>query len=100
MLFEGDTSRKRWKNLRNSHAKCIRNQKTKSGHAAGLKQKWIWADQMDFFKNFLAFAKTSSNVTTLETFQDEQNYLEPDVTSEIIVQSGKNMYIILNMFNL
>ena len=43
-------------------------------------------------------------MTTLETFQNEQdyieeNYLEPDVTSEIIVKSGKNTYIILNMFN-
>ena len=59
-------------------------------------------DQMDFLKIF--FSLTSSNVTTLETFQDEhkfveENYLEPDVTSEIIVQSVKNMYLILYVFN-
>ena len=41
---------------------------------------------------------TSSNVTRLEIFQEDQNYieenyLEPDVTSEIIFQSGKNMYV-------
>ena len=90
--------------MRDTHAKYVRNAKTKTGQAAELKKKWICADQMDFLKKILAFAKISSNVTSLQTFQTEQNYieqkyLEPDVTSEMIVQSGKNMYFISNMFN-
>ena len=66
---------------------------------------------MDFFKQFFGLASTSSNVTSSETFQDEQNYieerhyieenyLEPDATSEIIDQSGKNMFFRIYFINL
>lgn len=70
-LFSGDDVKKRWKNLRDTYAKFLRNSKTKTGQAASSK-KWLWAKQMEYLRPFLAFAKTSSNVAAPETSQDSE----------------------------
>lgn len=89
----------------------MRSQKTRTGQAANFNRKWIWADQMEFFKPFLRFATTSSNVKNLEISDQNYSYgesdsqiiyesnLEIDATLPTIADSRKNMYLIVNMFN-
>uniref|UniRef100_A0A6P7GZI3 Uncharacterized protein LOC114344940 n=1 Tax=Diabrotica virgifera virgifera TaxID=50390 RepID=A0A6P7GZI3_DIAVI len=77
-----DELKKKWRNLRDTYAKYIRTSKTKTGQAVNSTKKWIWADQMEAFKPFLSFAKTTSNVsdvripeytelTNVESFENE-----------------------------
>ncbi|KAB0790548.1 hypothetical protein PPYR_15052, partial [Photinus pyralis] len=66
-----DEIKKKWRNLRDTYAKYIRTNKTRTGQAASDKKKWIWADHMESFKPFLNFAKTASNVTDVDTQESE-----------------------------
>jgi len=45
--------------LRDFHAKYITRQKTKTDQVADFNKKWIWAEQMYFFKQFLALVPTT-----------------------------------------
>ncbi|XP_050503569.1 uncharacterized protein LOC126882637 [Diabrotica virgifera virgifera] len=67
----GDEIKKKWRNMRDTYAKYIRTNKTRTGQAASDKKKWIWADHMESFKPFLNFAKTASNVTDVDTQESE-----------------------------
>lgn len=62
----GTDVKKKWKNLRDSYAKYIRLNKTKTGQAATNRKQWLWFEQMTFFRPFLAFANTSSNVDDID----------------------------------
>ncbi|KAI4465827.1 madf domain transcription factor [Holotrichia oblita] len=68
--FSGDEVKKKWKNVRDSYAKYLRSQRTQTGQAAKCSSSyrtWPWAQQMQFFKSFLQFAQTTSNVSILNT---------------------------------
>ncbi|XP_062135696.1 uncharacterized protein LOC133845288 isoform X2 [Drosophila sulfurigaster albostrigata] len=61
----GDELKKKWKNLRDSFSKYVRSTKCTTGQAA-VHKTWIWAKQMEYFRPFISFAKTSSNVSGIE----------------------------------
>ncbi|XP_034476068.1 transcription factor Adf-1-like [Drosophila innubila] len=61
----GDEVKKKWKNLRDSFSKYLRSTKRITGKAA-VHKTWIWAKQMESFRPFISFAKTSSNASGIE----------------------------------
>lgn len=70
-LFPGEELKKKWKNLRDSYAKHLKSLKTTTGQSAKQKlYKWQWAQQMEFFRLYMTFANTVSNVTD---FASEEN---------------------------
>ncbi|XP_045467019.1 transcription factor Adf-1-like [Harmonia axyridis] len=73
---DGEAVKKKWRNLRDSYAKYIRGHKITTGQATNLKKKWIWADQMEGFRPFLSFTKTSSNVSEILSEESNTGILE------------------------
>ncbi|KAK7863926.1 hypothetical protein R5R35_012437 [Gryllus longicercus] len=63
----GEEAKKKWKNLRDTFAKSMRSTQTKTGQAAKSSKKWVWADQMQAFLPYLAFATTASNVSEIDS---------------------------------
>ncbi|XP_074042015.1 uncharacterized protein [Leptinotarsa decemlineata] len=69
--FEGVTGeeiKKKWKNLRDSYSKYLRTEKTTTGQETKILDRyktWPWAQQMEFLRPSLAFAKTHSNVMSV-----------------------------------
>ncbi|GLH13638.1 Uncharacterized protein GBIM_18169 [Gryllus bimaculatus] len=63
----GEEAKKKWKNLRDTFAKSMRSTQTKTGQAAKSGKKWVWADQMQAFLPYLAFATTTSNVSETDS---------------------------------
>ncbi|KAL1490223.1 hypothetical protein ABEB36_012953 [Hypothenemus hampei] len=59
----GDEVKKKWKNLRDSYIRNLKSNKTKTDQAAKVSKKWQWSDQMEMFRPFLSFSKTSSNIS-------------------------------------
>lgn len=65
-MISGETLKKQWKNLRDSYAKHLRSEKTHTGQQAkriNRYKTWPWAQQMEFLKPYLEFARTESNVS-------------------------------------
>lgn len=63
------------KNLRDAYAKHIRSEKTHTEQKAKSVDRyksWPWAQQMSFFKPFLHFANTESNVKIARDNNDTQ----------------------------
>ncbi|XP_069690368.1 transcription factor Adf-1-like [Periplaneta americana] len=63
LLIPGDQLKKRWKNLRDTYSKFLKTLKATTGQSAKKNySNWQWAKQMEFFKPFLAFARTDTNL--------------------------------------
>jgi len=45
--------KKRWKNLRDSFLKHLKQKETKTGLSEKHRKRWMWADVMDFYRPFL-----------------------------------------------
>lgn len=72
-MFLGDDLKKKWKNVRDSYAKHLRSEKTTTGQAIKKVDRyktWPWAQQMSFFKYFLKFADTESNISLPDDAQE------------------------------
>ncbi|KAI4470763.1 alcohol dehydrogenase transcription factor myb/sant-like [Holotrichia oblita] len=77
LIYLGESLKKKWKNLHDAYSKHIRTEKTRTGQKAKSIDRyktWPWAQQMSFFKPFLQFANTESNIDSVEaTFQLEDD---------------------------
>lgn len=85
----GEDIKKKWKNLRDAYSKHIRTEKTRTGQKAKSIDRyktWPWAQQMSFFKSFLQFANTESNVDSLET----TSHLQEAETQHSIYSSARS----------
>ncbi|XP_072377881.1 uncharacterized protein, partial [Diabrotica undecimpunctata] len=81
--------KKKWKNLRDSYAKHIRSLKTTTGQSAKKLHKWQWANQMEFFRSFLSFAKTTSNIADVppDTENTDSEYINANIQTYEVSQS-------------
>ncbi|XP_030752276.1 uncharacterized protein LOC115879532 [Sitophilus oryzae] len=82
----GDELKKKWKNLRDSYAKFLRTEKTKSGQEMKNLDRyktWPWAQQMEFLRKSLSFAKTHTNKNILPVSQSaESSQLREDTNHD------------------
>lgn len=85
IIFLGDDMKKKWKNLRDTFAKYIKGTKTKTGQAVNNTKKWMWAEQMKAFRPFLAFAKTSTNISVSVLDEDtcDANFINQNSSDEL-----------------
>ncbi|XP_074041526.1 uncharacterized protein [Leptinotarsa decemlineata] len=64
----GEEIKKKWKNIRDSYSKYLRTEKTTTGQETKILDRyktWPWAQQVEFLRPSLAFAKTHSNVMSV-----------------------------------
>lgn len=81
LYFTVDNLKKKWKNLRDNYAKYLRSEKTHTGQESKIicrYKAWPWAKQMEFFRQFIRFANTSSNIPESDTL----NSPLPDITEQ------------------
>ncbi|VEN47629.1 unnamed protein product [Callosobruchus maculatus] len=68
---KGEDIKKKWRNLRDTYAKYLRGLRTKTGQVAKKNYtKWQWSQQMDFFRPYLSFCQTTSNIRN--TYEEEE----------------------------
>ncbi|KAL1516119.1 hypothetical protein ABEB36_000040 [Hypothenemus hampei] len=89
----GDEVKKKWKNLRDSYIRNLKSNKTKTGQAAKVGKKWQWSDQMEMFRPFLSFSKTSSNISGIVDNNSESLFSEHSLadteTSDTSCETGE-----------
>nr|CAD7579787.1 unnamed protein product [Timema californicum] len=76
---DGDDMKKKWKNLRDSYAKHLRAEKSHIGQppkSIDRYKTWPWAQQMAFFRPFLQFGSTNSNISTVDSVLDSPDESE------------------------
>lgn len=75
--------RDKWKNLRNSYGRYLRDLKKPSGAAASKKKIWYLADSMGFLKDYMGIHRaSSSNVDVQETSPSEIHVSDVDEPDE------------------
>ncbi|KAL1492365.1 hypothetical protein ABEB36_010623 [Hypothenemus hampei] len=78
----GDDLKKRWKNLRDCFSKHLRSEKTRTGQAAkstGHYKAWPWAYHMEFFRLFLKFAQTESNISITDNIAKSPKVVDKEI---------------------
>lgn len=67
----------------------IKATKTKTGQAAKRRKQWQWSNQMEVFRPFMSFAKTSSNVAEIS---ECRNSIDTNETNDTQTSSsGEDM---------
>ena len=70
-------------------SKYVRSTKCTAGQAA-VQKTWIWAKQMESFRPYISFAKTSSNVSGIEPSlfpESSQSHMDDESNEELMNQS-------------
>jgi hypothetical protein len=62
LVFSGYAVKNRWRNLRDCYSKHLKSIKITTGQATGKYKLWQWSKQMEFMKEHLAFAQTTTNL--------------------------------------
>ncbi|CAG9856307.1 unnamed protein product [Phyllotreta striolata] len=88
----GEDIRKKWKNLRDTYAKYIRCTNSKAGNTT---KKWLWAEQMKPFRPYVAYPKTSSNISDINSTNSvlEETEIESNVKFETELANFENLDI-------
>ncbi|KAL1488156.1 hypothetical protein ABEB36_015114 [Hypothenemus hampei] len=89
-MGEKDTvCKEKWKCLRDSYHRNLKNRKCKSGDGATKRKKWKFESQMDFLRPYLQERATKSNIECIRTTMSDDNDTSETSTLDIISTSSE-----------
>ncbi|KAL1489126.1 hypothetical protein ABEB36_014069 [Hypothenemus hampei] len=89
-MGEKDTvCKEKWKCLRDSYHRNLKNRKCKSGDGATKRKKWKFESQMDFLRPYLQERATKSNIECIRTTMSDDNATSETSTLDIISTSSE-----------